>query len=172
MLWTRFSNLTESSCWRHFSGTDQPLVGISANSSHTWERKSPELPRYFFTNAALMKFSTMTYLNFRCFLRIKQKTVTCLMHYDALHYWSKFQNNLSTFQWFTSSWSSSKLYFLLVWKSFICSIFLNKILQHPKINSASAPEGSWSLSVIWIEWIRLLQVNLATLIWALYLNLS
>ena len=75
------------------------------------------------------------------------------MHYDALHYWSKFQNNLSTFQWFTSSWSSSKLYFLLVWKSFICSIFLNKILQHPKINSASAPGGSWEF-VRYLNWMN------------------
>ena len=44
------------------------------------------------------------------------KTVICLMHYNALHHWSKFQTNLTTFQWVKSEKpprSSLKLYFLL-----------------------------------------------------------
>ena len=52
---------------------------------------------------------------FQVFLKNKIKTATCLMHYIALHHWSKFQTNLTTFHCVTSK-SSLKLYFLLVWK--------------------------------------------------------
>ena len=39
------------------------------------------------------------------------------MHYSALHYWLKFQTNLTTFKWVTSKRppkSSLKLYFLMI----------------------------------------------------------
>ena len=56
---------------------------------------------------------------FQVFFKNKMKTVICLMHYNALHHWSKFQTNFSTFQWVTFKKpprSSLKLNFLLVWK--------------------------------------------------------
>ena len=56
---------------------------------------------------------------FQVFFKNKIKTVTCLMHYVALHHWSKFQINLTKFWWVTSkkpTRSSLKLCFWLVWK--------------------------------------------------------
>ena len=53
---------------------------------------------------------------FQVFFKNKIKTITCLMHYVALHHWSKFQRNLTTCQWVTSKKSprsSLKLYLLL-----------------------------------------------------------
>ena len=54
---------------------------------------------------------------FQVLFKNKIKTVPSLMHYDALHHWSKFQTNLTILQWATSkkpTRSSLKLYFLLV----------------------------------------------------------
>ena len=94
-------------------------------------------------NATLMKLTTITYLHmtfyladwgvtqnpfkmshkisflaqFQVLFKNKIKTVPSLMHYDALHHWSKFQTNLTILQWATSkkpTRSSLKLYFLLV----------------------------------------------------------
>ena len=53
---------------------------------------------------------------FQLFLKNKIKTITCLTHYITLHHWTKFQANLTTFQWVTSKKqprSSLKLYLLL-----------------------------------------------------------
>ena len=53
---------------------------------------------------------------FQVFFKNKIKTITCLMHYVTLHHWSKFETNLTTFQWVTFKkppGSSLKLYLLL-----------------------------------------------------------
>ena len=53
---------------------------------------------------------------FQVFCKNKIKTITCLMHYVTLHHWSKFETNLTTFQWVTFKKpprSSLKLYLLL-----------------------------------------------------------
>ena len=54
---------------------------------------------------------------FQVFFKNKMKTIMSLMHFNALHHWSKFQTNLTTFQWVTSKKppkSNLKLHFLLV----------------------------------------------------------
>ena len=54
---------------------------------------------------------------FQVFLRNEIQTITCLMRYVPLNYWSKFQTNLAIFQWITSKKpprSSLKLYLLLI----------------------------------------------------------
>ena len=39
---------------------------------------------------------------FQVFFKNEMETVICLMHYNTLYHWSKFQTNLTTFQWVTS----------------------------------------------------------------------
>ena len=59
------------------------------------------------------------FAQFQVFFKNKIKSITCLMHYVALHHWSKLQTNLITIQWVTSKKpprSSLKLYLLLLWK--------------------------------------------------------
>ena len=47
-------------------------------------------------------------INFQVFFKNKIKTIACLMHYVALHLWSKFQTNLTTFQWVRSKKTAQK----------------------------------------------------------------
>ena len=63
-----------------------------------------------------MSLKVVFLAQFEVFFKNKIKTITYLMHYVALHHWSKFQTNLTTFQWVTSKKpprSSLKLYLLL-----------------------------------------------------------
>ena len=63
------------------------------------------------------------------------------MHYNTLHYWSKFQTNLTTFQWITSKKplrSSQKLYFT----------------QELQIRH------KWNLAQIFITWTPLIYQNM------------
>ena len=91
------------------------------------------------------------WLNFRRFLGNLTKAVTFLMHYNELHHWSKFQANLTIFQWVISKKppkSGLKLYFLLVgniWN------FKTRELQI---------RHKWNLTQICINWTPLIYQNI------------
>ena len=127
--------------WLKFQQTQAIFQGERAQkspkSSHFMNAASPwkhfKLYNLTTRNATLMNLTAIIYLHIYLskwarksffgsvsgFFKNKIKTVTFLMHYVALHHWSKFQMNLTTFRWVTSkkpTRSSLKLYFLLVWK--------------------------------------------------------
>ena len=53
------------------------------------------------------------------FFENKRKTAICVMHYDALHHWSKFQTSLSTFQWVSAGMKTFEISKLENYKSYI-----------------------------------------------------
>ena len=55
-----------------------------------------------------MSLKVVFMAQFQVFFKNKIKTITYLMHYVALHHWSKFQTNLTTFQWVTSKKNAQK----------------------------------------------------------------
>ena len=80
----------------------------------------------------------------------KMKIVIYLMHYNALYHWSKFNTNLSIFQWVTSKKtprSSLKLYILLTWK-------------HLKFQNSRTIRHRWNLAQTCITWTLFIYQNM------------